>query len=180
MKALRSWLASHRDAVVTLIIEDHVSLDETRSVIEDAGLRRYVQTPPGPDVAWPTLGRMVATNHRLVVFTERNDWPDGWIRNYHFLGAETPYDVPDRAALSCAQGRGPDRAPLFLLNNWVSTSAPSRSLAAQVNAPSALLRRVRECDRERGMIPTYIAVDFAQVGDPIRAVDRLNRVSPAR
>lgn len=180
MQELRRWLASHRDAVVTLIIEDHTTLDETRATLEKAGLRHYVQTPPEPGVAWPTLGRMVATNHRLVVFTERNDWPDGWIRNYHFIGAETPFDVPDRAALSCAQGRGPARAPLFLLNNWVATTPPSRAIAAQVNAPAALMRRVRQCDREREMLPTYIAVDFAQIGDPIRVVDRLNRVSPAR
>jgi hypothetical protein len=178
LRAVGEWLAAHRDAVLTLIIEDHTSLADTEATIEDAGLRRYVQPPPAPDTAWPTLGQMVRSGHRLVVFTERQDDPQGWLRNYHLIGAETPFRAASPAQLTCAPGRGPAKAPLFLLNNWISSSAPSRTDAATVNSPRFLLRRARQCARERGMTPTYIAVDFAEIGNPLRAVAMLNRVSP--
>jgi hypothetical protein len=39
------------------------------------------------------------------------------VRNFYGVAAETPYQAATVKALTCAQGRGPISAPLFLVNN---------------------------------------------------------------
>jgi hypothetical protein len=177
LHAVAEWLRTHHDAVLTLIVEDHTSPADTLSTLEKAGLKRFAWVQSAPGAPWPTLGEMVRSGHRLVVFTERADALAPWVSNYHQVGAETAFRASSPSDLSCAPGRGPAFARLFLLNNWISTDAPSRSEAAQVNAYGALSRRAARCRHERHMMPNFIAVDFAAIGDPLRVVDRLNHVS---
>ena len=178
LRAIGDWLHNHRDAVVTIIVEDHTSPADTMSTLEQAGLRRYAWSQPAPGSPWPTLGEMVRSNHRLVLFTERAHEDVPWLQNYHQVGAETQYLATSPGDLTCAPGRGPAFARLFLLNNWVTTLAPSRMEASVVNSGAALGRRVATCQRARRMLPNFIAVDFAAIGDPLLVVDRLNHVSP--
>ena len=178
LQAIGDWLHTHRDAVVTIIVEDHTSPDDTLKTLEQAGLRRYAWSQPSPASPWPTLGEMVRSNHRLVLFTERAHEDVPWLQNYHQIGAETNYLATSPSDLSCAPGRGPAFARLFLLNNWITTFAPSRTDADIVNSPSVLGRRVATCQRDRRMLPNFVAVDFAAIGDPLLVVDRLNHVSP--
>ena len=180
LHAIADWLQTHRDAVVTLIIEDHTSPADTMSTLERAGLRRYAWSQPSAGAPWPTLGEMVRSGHRLVLFTERADEPVSWLENYHRVGAETEFRATSPAALTCAPGRGPAYARLFLLNNWVSSTVPSRTEAAVVNSSSVLGRRAARCRRQRRMQPNFVAVDFAAIGQALAVVDRLNHVSPRR
>lgn len=175
LKRVRDWLRGHRDAVVTLILEDHVTVEDVRGVLVNAGLDAFAATPPTGGAPWPTLGAMVRTGKRLVAFTERGDPDDGWLRNFYDYAAETPYQADSAATLSCRPARGPVTGSLFLLNNWVSTPAPSRAEAYAINRKAALLSRSQRCGKERGMHPTFVAVDFAQIGQPLDTVDRLNR-----
>jgi hypothetical protein len=78
--------------------------------------------------------------------------------------------------MSCDPGRGPEGAPLFLINHWVSRVAPDRRTAAVVNAHDFIVDRALRCQRERGQLPNFVAVDFSGVGDTIAAVDTLNHV----
>lgn len=174
LRSIAAWLGTHRSEVVTLILEDHVSEADLRATLRDAGLLRFVATPPIGGAPWPTLGRMITTKHRLVVFAERARPTEGWLRNLYEYAAETPYQARSAKDLNCLRGRGPETAPLFLLNNWISTPAPSRAEAAQVNAATPLRRRVATCTDVRGMEPTFIAVDFAQTGDASAVIDDLN------
>lgn len=179
LRGIGDWLHDHPDAVVTLIIEDHTSAADTLHTLEAAGLRRYAWSQPAPGSPWPTLGEMVRTGHRLVLFTERRSEPVSWVVDYHDIGAETKFRATSPDRLTCAPGRGPEFARLFLLNNWISSPEPSRADAARVNNTKALSSRVTRCRRERQMRPNFIAVDFAEIGNPLRVVDRLNGVSPA-
>jgi hypothetical protein len=106
-------------------------------------------------------------------------------RAYDHALQETPYrfrsagELLDagRLAASCEPNRGPPSAPLFLVNNWIDTSPlPRATLAAKVNARSALLTRARECERIRGKLPNLLAVDFYRRGDLFGVVDELNGV----
>ena len=96
---------------------------------------------------------------------------------------ETPYTFkkvglltnPDKLAASCKPNRGPDEAPLFLMNHWISTDpVPRPSDAAKVNAYEPLLARARECRRVRDHLPNLVAVNFYLEGDAFRVVDTLN------
>ena len=40
-----------------------------------------------------------------------------------------------------------------------------------------LMARVRECEKERGMLPNLLGVNFAEQGDLLGVVDELNGVT---
>ncbi len=66
---VRDFLDDNPDDVVTLVVEDETSVDDTVAVLREVGLDRFVYThDPGDD--WPTLGELVDTSQRLVVFAE--------------------------------------------------------------------------------------------------------------
>ena len=39
-----------------------------------------------------------------------------------------------------------------------------------------LVERARQCERERGRLPNYLAVNFYNIGDVVEAADTLNGV----
>jgi hypothetical protein len=125
-------------------------------------------------VAWPTLGRMVRSGRRLVVFAEQADGPAPWYRNFYKYGMETPFAASSPAELTCEPFRGGVGKPLFLLNNFITTATGSRLDAATVNARKFLLDRVHRCEAQRGHPVNFVAVDYATIGDALGAVDALN------
>jgi hypothetical protein len=89
---------------------------------------------------------------------------------------ETPYKFRTPAEMSCAPNRGGTGGTLFQINNWIETApAPRPSNAAIVNAYDTLLARARQCQAERGLRPTVLAVDFYRTGDVIGVVRTLNQ-----
>ncbi len=174
LQGLRDWLRDHDDDVVTLILQDDVSPADVQATLKAAGLDPWLATPPADGEPWPTLGRMVEQHHTLVVFTQNADLTTGPVRNFYDLSAETPYQATGVKELTCAQGRGPVSAPLFLVNNWLTSAEPSRSAALRVNNREFLLARVERCQTERGMRANFVAVDFTQIGAPITVIDALN------
>jgi hypothetical protein len=151
----------------------------------DAGLGELVYRGPVSG-DWLTLREMIDTGQRVVFLAENRAGSEPWYRlAYESVTQETPYSFPmpeqltESAKLpaSCEPNRGPDGAPLFLLNHWITTDPiPLPSNAAKVNAYDALLRRTRECQRLRGQLPNLVAVDFYRRGDVFRVVDTLNRL----
>jgi hypothetical protein len=129
---------------------------------------------------------MIDSGQRLVVMAENDAGDIPW---YHLAydGAlqETPFRFTITAALtdaatlatSCRPNRGPDSAPLFLLNNWVDTTpVPRSSNAAVVNAYKVLLHRAQTCLSLRHRLPNLIAVDFFRQGDVLGVARTLNGV----
>jgi len=153
--------------------------------VRDAGLADLAFTPPATS-RWPTLREMIAADRRLVLLAENHAGAAPWYQlAYARLVEETPYtfskaaELLDRAdlAASCRPNRGPARAPLFLLNHWVSTDpVPLAKDAARVNAYAPLLARARACRRARGHVPNLVAVNFYREGALRRVVDTLNGV----
>jgi hypothetical protein len=94
---------------------------------------------------------------------------------------ETPYHAENPSQLTCAVNRGGTKGSLFLLNNWIDTTpAPRPTNAEKVNDYDTLLRRARECEQERGLLPNVIAVDFYKTGDVFGVADTLNGVERAK
>jgi hypothetical protein len=63
------------------------------------------------------------------------------------------------------------------MNHWVARVPPDRVNATIVNTKKVLVDRAQECERERGLRPNYLAVDYSNIGDVLGAVDELNGVS---
>jgi SAM-dependent methyltransferase len=182
---LRDFLVAHPSQVLVVVNQDAVTPEDFVAAVEDAGLGDLAyRGPVGGD--WLTLREMIDTGQRVVFLAENRAGSEPWYRlAYESVTQETPYSFPMREQLtesaklpaSCEPNRGPDGAPLFLLNHWITTDpVPLPSNAERVNAYDPLLGRARECERLRGDLPNLVAVDFYRRGDLMRVVDTLNGV----
>ena len=182
---IHEFLVTHPTEIVVMVNQDYVTPPDFVKAVRDAGLERMAFAPPasGP---WPTLRELIDADTRLVVLAENEAGAAPWYQlAYDRDVEETPYTFPKVAQLvdpaglaaTCVPNRGPERAPIFLLNHWVSTDPlPRPGDAAQVNAYDPLLLRAQECARIRGHVPNLVAVNFYRSGDLFRVVDTLNGV----
>jgi hypothetical protein len=124
---------------------------------------------------------MITSGRRLVVLTEEGSgaptYP--WLRNAFALVQDTPYTFPDVDDFSCEPNRGPPDAPLLLVNHWLSGFTSLVSAAEQVNVAEVLGERVQQCERECGLLPNFVGVNFYTIGDVLAVVDDLNGVGAA-
>ena len=167
------FLDTHPDEVFSIIFENHIEDADTDAMLEASGLREYLYTHP-TGTPWPTLGEMIASGKRVVAFLERGGgspaylhpaWGDGNIW-------DTPYTFNSVEAFTCALNRGRAENPLFLVNHWLSPANATN--AAKVNFEDVLGARVDACTAEAGRPPTFLGIDFYEVGDLFAVVNRAN------
>jgi hypothetical protein len=182
LEEVTRFVVEHPRQVVMIVIQDEgPTPQDLAKAFDDAGLTPYVYKGALPEdrAGWPTLGELIDSGQRVVVMVEKHGYDPTvpWIHNAYDYTQETPYHFTNPSQFSCAENRGRKDAPLFLLNHWIDTSpAPRPSNAAKVNAYDVLLGRARECERERGLLPNIVAVDFYKTGDVMKVVDTLNRI----
>jgi hypothetical protein len=182
---IRDFLVANPQEVVVIVNQDDVTPADFVKAADDAGLSDFAYSGP-TEPPFPTLREMIEQDERLVVLAEERAGGAPWYRSaYREITQETPFTfstsggLTDPAALSrsCEPNRGPEDAPLFLINHWVSTDpVPRPSDARKVNAYEPLLRRANHCRRQRHRRPNLLAVNFYREGDLFRVVDALNDV----
>ena len=182
---IHDFLVANPDEVLVVINQDYVTPADFVKAANDAGLGDLVYSGPITDTE-PTLGDMVDSGRRLVLLAENHAGGASWYRPaYQSITEETPYTFTKVAQLTdsgelaatCRPNRGPERAPLFLVNHWISTDPiPLPSDAKKVNAYEPLLARMRECRRVRDHRVDLVAVNFYRTGDLFKVVDTLNGV----
>lgn len=183
---LRTFLEQHPSEIVTLLIEDNAPNALLFAALQAAGLQPYLHqqirgTP------WPTLGEMIAANHRLVVFTgicqaqqdacvdktiaqtdaKAEHWyscgPNGTekfpgLHVTHDFMWETPYgDVPGTNDPPCPWLRGNRQSGLLLVNYFVTRKWIARPARKQI--PASLPARVRRCVKA-GHHPNFLTIDW--------------------
>ena len=183
---VHDFLVSNPNEVLVVINQDYVTPADFVKAVDDAGLGSLVYGGAITDTE-PRLRDMVDSGRRVVFLAENHAGGASWYRPaYRSITEETPYTftkvrkltASDELAASCKPNRGPERAPLFLVNHWISTDpVPLISNAAKVNAYEPLLARLRECQRIRHHLPNLVAVNFYRTGDLLKVVDALNGVS---
>ncbi|WP_405988964.1 PI-PLC domain-containing protein [Streptomyces sp. NBC_00986] len=175
LREIGDWMRAHPTEVVTLIVQDAISGEDTQQAFAQAGLSDLVHTPDAdPAKPWPTLGELIDSGRRLIVFAERADGPAPWYRNFYDYGMETPFAFRTPDAMSCVPYRGGTGKRLFLLNHFITIDGGSRLDAGKVNSRQYVLDRVHRCERERGRPVNFVAVDYTTIGDAGGAVDTLN------
>jgi len=177
MKVVRAFLDAHPREVLVMVIEDYVPPAAIRDVFRVAGLEsELLATEAAASAALPTLGEMIDRRTRLQVSLEHGADPPTLPNTFTGLVQETPFTFRRPRDLerpsSCATNRGTDDAPVFQFNHWVTPAEPVT--ARRVNT-SILRDRVAECTKLRERGPTLVAVDFAEQGDVLGVVERLNR-----
>lgn len=177
LERVRAWMDDHPREVVTLLVQDEVTPTDLAAVVEQAGLLPLVHTQRAGR-PWPTLRRMIDSGRRLVVLQENVGggvlFP--WLLDAFAWVQDTPFDFRRADAMSCARNRGPSDATLLLVNHWLSNYSSRIGDAERVNARGVLLPRVLRCRDERGLLPSYVAVDNYDRGDLLDVVDVLNGV----
>ncbi|MFF1838400.1 hypothetical protein ACFVXE_29975 [Streptomyces sp. NPDC058231] len=175
LKSIGTWMRAHPTEVLTLIVQDAITGEDTERAFREAGLTDLVLTPDAdPAKPWPTLGAMIDSGRRLVVLAEEADGPAPWYRNFYRYGMETPFSFRSPEQMSCVPHRGGTGKRLFLLNHFITVAGGSRLDAGKVNARAWVLDRARRCERQRGGPVNFVAVDYTTIGDARGAVDTLN------
>ncbi|MDB4929404.1 MAG: putative integral rane protein [Myxococcaceae bacterium] len=172
--SVRAFLDGHPDEVVTLLLESHISAEDTAAAVTTSGLDGYVHAHVA-GTPWPSLREMIASDRRLVVFTETGGGSPPWYLSLYDNSWETGFSFATPTDLSCAGNRGEARNPLFVLNHFMGDPIARMGLAEEINHDPMLLDRARRCMRESRHLPNFVAVDFYDVGDLFAVVDALNR-----
>jgi len=177
LKEIRKFLVANPHEVLIIIIQDEdVIPQDVATCFQESGLIDFVYfgnvTPP-----WPTLREMVAIDQRVLVFAENNSEGVPWYHQAFEIMQETPYSFRDPSQFKSVPNRGGASGSLFLLNHWIDTPpSPKPSMAKKVNAYDFLLARAKESQKQRGLLPNLIAVDFYLTGDIFDVVNTLNGV----
>ena len=185
LRELHDFLVANPGEVVVVVNQDYVTPDDFVAAVRDADLETLAYRGPVSG-RWPTLREMIDSNQRVVFLAENHAGAAPWYRlAYDTITKETPYAFsrpaqlldPAGLAKTCVPNRGPEDAPMFLFNHWITTDpVPLPSHADQVNAYRPLMRRLRDCERIRHHLPNLVAVNFYGRGDLLRAVDALNGI----
>jgi hypothetical protein len=76
--------------------------------------------------------------------------------------------------LSCELERGDTHSPFLMINHWADVFPPRSSPNEPFQTEREILRRAKQCQRERGLPVSLIAVDHYELGSLVPAVDALN------
>jgi len=178
LEVMVRYLRSHRDVVLTVVLENYVSAEEIAASMSESHADRYTHAHV-KGAPWPTLREMIAADERLVILTDSEGGtetgPNPWLMDQWQYAFQNPYAAEQDSDFSCDVDRGTD-APnsLFVMNHFLTAPQASFDLAASVNPYSSLHAHVARCQTERSRIPNLVTVDFYDVGDLVWVVDELN------
>jgi hypothetical protein len=172
---IREFLDQNPGEVVIIFIEPYVSPADIEDVFKRAGLEEMAAVLDR-NAPLPTLGELVRTDKRVIVFTEQDaDGTVPWYLDGFSFVQDTPLGATKPEDLSCDLNRGDPDSPLLMLNHWADLFPPRRAANESFQTRKELLHRAHKCARERGLPVNLIAVDHYDVGDLIPAVGELNR-----
>jgi hypothetical protein len=172
LRTIRDFLHDHRGEVVTLILESHITADQTRRAFEDSGLIDYVHVHQA-GAPWPTLRELIDADERLIALTESGGGEPSWYMDVWAHAWETNYHFESIGELSCAMNRGGAGNPLFILNHFLTNTFAVPAMAEAVNG-ALLGERAQQCRRDSGRLPNFIAVDFYSIGTLFDVARTLN------
>lgn len=177
---IRRFLELNPNQVIILFDEDYVAERDLESAFKRAGLfRRLARLQHGQPL--PTLGSLIASHHNIVVFAQnQTSGKYAWDANGFSWIQDTPLGAKKPSQFSCKLNRGRASNPLLMMNNWADIFPPRPSPNVPLVKRSFILKRARQCDRQRGMLPNLILTDYYDRGDVIGAVNELNGVAGQR
>lgn len=168
------FLDENPGEVFSIIFENYTTDADTDDVLRASGLADYAYVH-AKGTPWPTLRELVDTDKRVVVFLEKGGGAPAYLhRAYDDEMWDTPYSFTKKEEFSCALGRGAKTNALFLVNHWLSNPFGDIAYAHEVNTTAVLGDRVARCTTEAGRAPTFVSVDFYDVGDLFGVVKKTN------
>jgi hypothetical protein len=173
LDGIATFLREHPDQVLVVIVEDYVPPSTINEAFSSAGLTRYVATLK-LHAALPTLGELIKSDHRLLVFAEEKGGSPAWYMPAFSFIQDTPLGAVHPGQLSCARYRGNADSPMLLINYWIPPFPPSITLNAQIGRATFLRAHISRCIRERDIGGAILAVDFYQRTAVVEVAQQLN------
>ena len=202
---VRSWMDSNPNEVVTILLVNgpNAAASEIAAQYSAAGITSdLAYTPSGSSSeqqTWPTLQSMINDGTRLVNFVQglTYDSTTPWLmdettyifENSYQNSAPTAFtcapSIPSNIANQTSRALSDDLMPLqnhFLYENLAfGIQQPNQSYVTTTNAPSGGVGNLGDaaaaCRAQYGRAPTYLLVDFFNVGPAIATADRMNGVT---
>lgn len=173
LAAVGTFLERDPRQVVILLVEDYPPAAAITGAFEQAGLTKYVATLKR-DAPLPTLGELIDSNRRLIVFAENHGGSPAWYMPAFSFIQDTPLGALHPGQLSCRRARGEASSPLLLINHWIPPFPPNAALNAQIGRAFFLQGRIEQCTRQRGRRGAITAVDVYQRTAVVAVSRRLN------
>jgi len=182
LQSVKSWMDDNPNDVVSLLIVnsyDNILPSAYASVFSSVGLDTMAYAPSNGTLtasAWPTLGTLINSGKRLVVFlTTQADFETVPYLIDEFTNIwETAYDVTT-TTFDCNVNRtnGDPSTQMYLINHFLDTEilgilTPDKAQAAVtngVNGTGSLGQQVATCDSEYDRNPNFMLVDFYEYGN---------------
>lgn len=202
LASVKAWLDNNPNDVVTILLVngDNVATPDYESIFDSVNMTDYVYAPQDTTQAtadWPTLNELIDMNKRLIAYFQPLLNSSSYLLDQFVFTFENQYDNTDPSQFSCDANR-PDslkgdtagalsshRLPVmnhFLYDSIGTTGIeiPAVENVSMTNAPSGAVGNLGDaadnCTKVYGKPPTYVIVDFVNVGPAIDTVDRLNGV----
>ncbi|OTA93063.1 hypothetical protein M434DRAFT_395936 [Hypoxylon sp. CO27-5] len=196
---IKTWMDNNPNEVVTLLIvnSDGKDVAEFGTAFSASGIDTYGYTPSG--TSWPTLQEMISANTRLVTFiasiTANSQYPYLLSEFDHVF--ETPFEVTSLSGFNCTLDRPSSQSSagaaisaglMPLMNHFkynllaASIEVPDEDNITTTNSPSTstvgnLGLHAQNCNQQWGIKPTFILVDFFNMGPAIQTADNLNGIT---
>lgn len=203
---IKDWMDKNPNDVVTVLLVNAADARpaELGAQFEASGIDEYAYVPESTSSVpqeWPTLQSLISEGTCLMIFVASLPTPDP---NYPYLmdeftflfenkfENEDPKDfdcVPDRPSSLSTTAEAAASGKLFLMNHFLYSvqlfgiQTPNDTYVNVTNAETglgSLGTHLSTCTSEyNGQAPTFVLVDFFNVGPAIASVDKVNGVSEA-
>jgi len=186
LQSVKMWMESNPQDVLSILIVNinNLAASAFGQVFQSVGLVDLAFVPqsnPLPATQWPTLGDMIDSGKRLVVFMDNgaNDTNFPYLIPEFTNIWETAFDVTD-PSFSCAVNRsqGDTSQQMYLINHFldsnqailgsVSSLAPDKeqlNVTNAVSGPGSLGGQTTDCIAQNGRAPNFMLVDFYDYGE---------------
>ncbi|KAI1868838.1 hypothetical protein JX265_006817 [Neoarthrinium moseri] len=185
---VKTWLDGNSNEVVTLLITngDAIDINKFGDAFKAVGLDAYAYSP-GDTLTiddWPTLGTLVSSNKRVVVFMDYHADTSkvGYILDEFQYYFETPFDTTDKNFPQCDLDRPSGASAdgrMYIVNHNLDVDIfgiliPDLAEAPNTNSLSSILAQSDLCINNYRKDPNVVLLDFVSIGDGIEAQDNLN------
>jgi hypothetical protein len=204
LSEIKTWMDGNPNEVVTVLLvnSDDASASDLASAYTTAGITSYAYTPTSTTAPseWPTLQTLINDGKRLLNFVASlgDNTAAPYLMDEFTYIFENNYDNTSPSSFSCAANRPStvttssalQQNLMPLMNHFLYTTSnlfgttiesPDIGNLSTTNSASggtgALGTSATECTTTYGRAPTYLLVDFFNVGPAIETADRLNGVT---
>lgn len=196
---IKSFMDDNPDEVVTILLvnSDDASASDLAAEYEAAGVDSMSYEPSSSSASstWPTLQDLISSNTRLISFVASLDDNAAapYLLDEFTYVFENDFENSQLSDFSCAPNRpsglssGSTGGRMALMNHFLyenqafGIQSPNIGNLTTTNAPGndtgMLGMQLGQCTREYGTQPTFVLVDFFNVGPAIESVDSVNGVT---